>query len=272
MRPATRWGTTATKHLRWTTRFRRRRKSPPDGGSGAGNDYLATEENITLEGTFDGSDNVTVYVNGSTDGVVVNGNSWQYTGVLTSGSNLFTVTVVDAAGNTSTDTITVIFNVPAGGWTEDHVIPAGQVSQSTDGKGILTVRFKLRDPSQDSCTLHTFEYSTDGGSNWSAPNNGDNTEALSSGWADNSGTRYATTTAFNTGAEYFFTFDTGHADVSGFDAVDQNDVRLRFTVNDGVYDSPPADRDRRFPGGQAFTHRCKSVTVVIPILSGTKIR
>ena len=35
-----------------------------------------------------------------------------------------------------------------------------------------------------------------------------------------------------------FTFSTQHADVAGLDNVEQDDVRIRFMINDGADDSP----------------------------------
>jgi hypothetical protein len=61
-----------------------------DGGNGPGADYSTTDSSITLEGSCTG-DTVTIYVNGSTDGIAYTSGetSWTYTGILESGENTF---------------------------------------------------------------------------------------------------------------------------------------------------------------------------------------
>ncbi|MCU0641130.1 MAG: Ig-like domain-containing protein [Candidatus Margulisbacteria bacterium] len=132
---------------------------------------------------------------------------------------------------------------PFGGYTADNLIPAAQCVQSTSGDGLVTISFRVKDANLNSCSLNTFQYSTDGGTSWAAPANGDATSALSAGWTDNSGARYTSAADF-TGPVYSFTFNTKHADVTGFNGVDQSDVRVRFTVND-LYDNSatPATSD-----------------------------
>jgi len=133
-------------------------------------------------------------------------------------------------------TYTVSNSPPIGGYTSDNVIPAAQCTQSTDGNGIITINFRVKDANLDSCTLKTFQYSVDGGGVWNAPNNGDASLSLSSGWTNNSGSNYTSAVDF-TGPVYSFTFNTKHADVSGINGTDQDDIRIRFTVNDGALDS-----------------------------------
>jgi len=210
-----------------------------DGGSGPGKDYFATVAAITLEGTYDGSDTVTVLVNGSSNGVDVfpGENKWRYTGTLASGTNLFFVEVVDAAGNMSSDSIEVVFDAPAAGYLVDHVIPSDRATQSTDGTGTISIEFKIKDPSENKCTLHTFEYTVNGGIDWMQPTNGDDSDCLSPGWRDNGGLQYSTATSFADASAYTFTFNTQHPDVTGLTSLDQEDVRVRFVANDGTYDS-----------------------------------
>ncbi|MBI4231637.1 S8 family serine peptidase, partial [Candidatus Peregrinibacteria bacterium] len=120
---------------------------------------------------------------------------------------------------------------PVVGYTADDVIPATQISQSTDGDGLLTVNFRLKDGLAGmDATLSNFEYSVDGGTSFNAPTNGDNSASLSTNWDDNS---YITATDF-AGTVYSFTFNTKHGDVSGLDDVYQGDVQIRFKANDGV--------------------------------------
>jgi CSLREA domain-containing protein len=129
-------------------------------------------------------------------------------------------------------------SAPVGGYTADNVIPAAQISQSTDGDGIITINFRAKDADTDNVTLKTFEYSVDDGSTWNAPTNGDASESLSTNWTDSDGggTGYTSATDWS-GTVHSFTFDTKHADVSGMDGVDQSDVQIRFTLNDGTDDS-----------------------------------
>ncbi len=134
---------------------------------------------------------------------------------------------------------------PVGGYTSDNVIPAAQCTQATDGSGLITINFRVKDANLDPCTLKTFQYSTDGGGGWSAPNNGDASASLSSGWTNNSGSNYTSAADF-TGPVYSFTFNTKHADVSGINGTDQNDIRIRFTVNDGALDSTSPTASENF--------------------------
>jgi hypothetical protein len=60
---------------------------------------------------------------------------------------------------------------------------------------------------------------------------------LSSGWKNNGGSTYSSAPTFANAPEHSFTFDTKHTDVTGLNGTDQGDVRIRFTVHDGTYDS-----------------------------------
>ncbi|MBF0433552.1 MAG: hypothetical protein HQK83_19900, partial [Fibrobacteria bacterium] len=125
-------------------------------------------------------------------------------------------------------------SAPVGGYSTDNVIPAAQVTQSTDGNGILTINFKVKDLDVDNVTLNTFEYSVNSGSAWSAPTNADASEALSTNWESNSYTSAAT---FGDASSFSFTFNTKHADVTGLNGIAQTDVQIRFTVNDATTNS-----------------------------------
>jgi predicted outer membrane repeat protein len=124
---------------------------------------------------------------------------------------------------------------PFGGYTAGDVIPAAQVTQSTNGDGIITIGFRAKDAETDNVTLNTFEYSVDGGLTWNAPTNGDASASLSANW-NNGGSSYSSAIDWS-GTVHSFTFDTDHNDVTGMAGVDQSDVRIRFTVNDGIVDS-----------------------------------
>ena len=210
-----------------------------DGGNGPGNDYTSTDSSITLNGTC-AADTVAIYVNGSTNGVAhtPGETSWSYTGTLDSGENIFTITAEDAAGNvTDAGSITVTYGAPVGGYSDENVIPAAQINQSTIGDGIITIHFKIKDTTSDPCTLHTFEYSVNGGDTWNVPTDGDSSQCLSSGWQDNDGDHYSSAADFDGAEEHSFTFNTKHGDVTGLNGTEQSDVRVRFTVSDGSYNS-----------------------------------
>ena len=126
---------------------------------------------------------------------------------------------------------------PFGGYTEDNVIPVAQISQSNNGDGILTINWKVRDSNADSITLNTFEYSVNGGASWNAPTNADASASLSANWDDNGGGGFTSASTFGAATAHNFTFNTKHADVTGLTGIDQSDVRIRFTLNDGTVDS-----------------------------------
>ena len=122
---------------------------PPVITTNKGNDYSTTDSSITLEGTCP-ADTFAIYANGSTEGVIYTPGetSWTYDGTLGPGENTFDITAEDAAGNLSdVGSITVGYDLPIGGYIIDNVIPSAQISQSTDGDGIITIRFKIRDAS-----------------------------------------------------------------------------------------------------------------------------
>jgi len=80
-------------------------------------------------------------------------------------------------------------------------------------------------------TLKSFSYSVDGGGTWSTPDV-DTAAYLTGGWPDNSGSKFTGDPSF--GPEYTFTWDSAHGDLTGLDGVEQNDVRIRFKLDDNV--------------------------------------
>jgi hypothetical protein len=214
-----------------------------DGGNGPGSDYTTDTSSITLEGRC-AADTVAIYVNGSVKGVTYKPGetSWSYASTLVPGENTLTITARDAAGNLSdkgsiTVTYTTTEGKPVGGYSKENVIPAAQITQSATGEGIITIRFKIIDPTNDLCTLHSFHYSVNGGKTWTAPTNGDSSGSLSKGWQDKGGAKYSSAPSFTDAKVHAFTFNTKHQDVSGLDGEDQSDVRIRFILNDGTWDS-----------------------------------
>ncbi|MBI5093396.1 MAG: hypothetical protein HZB26_13270, partial [Candidatus Hydrogenedentes bacterium] len=86
-----------------------------DGGNGAGVDYTTNNASLTLAGTCDSS-LVSIQVNGSTTGVTYTAGqtTWSYSGTLSAGANLFSVTGTDAQPLTSSaDTITINLDTTA---------------------------------------------------------------------------------------------------------------------------------------------------------------
>ncbi|MFA4858753.1 MAG: Ig-like domain-containing protein [Candidatus Margulisiibacteriota bacterium] len=134
---------------------------------------------------------------------------------------------------------------PIGGYTSDYTIPAAQVSQATDGSGTVTVHFRAKSARTLTCSLEIFAYSTNGGSSWSAPTNGDASTALSGSWPDNSGARYNSATDFS-GTVYSFTINTQHADLAGFNNAYLTTARVRFWLNDGANNSTQATTAESF--------------------------
>ncbi|MCP3938250.1 MAG: hypothetical protein GY708_23120, partial [Actinomycetia bacterium] len=131
---------------------------------------------------------------------------------------------------------TTTYSLPVGGYTADNVIPAAQVNQSGNGDGLITINWRGKDAQTHNVTLETFEYSVDGGTIWNAPTSGDASGSLSTDWNDNGGGGYSTATDW-TGPVHNFTFDTDHTDATGMAGVDQSDIQIRFTLNDGSVDS-----------------------------------
>ncbi len=193
---------------------------------------------IILSGTC-GSDAVAIYVNGSDDGVThtLGETSWSYTERLKPGENRFQITATDVTGHTSETSFVVTFGYPTGGYVTANVIPAEQVSQSGNGDGIITISFKIEDPSESLCLLHTFEYSADGGATWDAPADGNGSVALGIGWRDNNGESYRSGLTFAEAPVHAFTLNTRHPDVIGLDGTDQEDVRIRLSITNGIFDS-----------------------------------
>jgi hypothetical protein len=74
-----------------------------------GESFTTVEPSVLLEGTC-ASDAIEIRMNGSVDGVtfLTGSTTWQFSGALIEGANVFDVTALDAAGNTSApDSITV---------------------------------------------------------------------------------------------------------------------------------------------------------------------
>jgi len=166
--------------------------------------------------------------------------TYTVTGLSPNTTYYFAIKTADEVPNWSTisnSTSATTLERPVGGYTADNVIPSAQISQATDGSGLITITWKARDGQSQNVTLKTFQYSTDGGSTWNAPTNGDASASLSTNWNNNGGGGWTTATTFAAAAAHSFTFNTKHADVSGINGTDQSDIRVRFTLNDGGIDS-----------------------------------
>ncbi|MBI4434023.1 S8 family serine peptidase, partial [Candidatus Uhrbacteria bacterium] len=123
---------------------------------------------------------------------------------------------------------------PRVGLTTDDTLVAG--GHSLEGESIK-FDFRVRDGIANlPFTLKQFAYSTDGGSTWNAPTNGDASAAIGS-FALGERT---TVSDFTGDSTYVLLFHANHADLVGLAGVDQDDVRIRFQANDGAVDSPLA--------------------------------
>jgi hypothetical protein len=154
---------------------------------------------------------------------------------------------------------------PVVGYTADNVIPTAQISQATIASGIISVNFKIKDPdSTTGFTLNTFQYSIDNGLTWNSPTNGDTTAALyvsnqGENWRNNNGGNYTAASLFSSATLHSFKWNVRHADISGIEATDQIDIRVRFTANDGTVNSSS-------PGtSEAFEVDVLAPVVVTPV-------
>jgi hypothetical protein len=130
---------------------------------------------------------------------------------------------------------------PVIGYAADNVIPSSQINQSTDGQGIITVSFRVKDLETNTATLNTFEYSLDGGVTFNAPTNGDVSTSLyvsspGQDWRTNNGTNYSSATNFS-GTVHSIRWNTKHADITGLTSTTNSMVRVRFKANDGTVNS-----------------------------------
>ena len=166
------------------------------------------------------------------------------TGFSTGETNYFKMwAVYSTGGQPYSSEISVQCNTPAiGGYTADNVIPEAQCVQSSIANGRITISFRAKDPDLNHVTLSGFQYSNDGGLAWTpaTPGDIDSSGALSTGWRTNGGTGYYSSASDWSGSIYQITFTTQHADVSSDFTGDNgynNDVRIRFTLNDTIEDS-----------------------------------
>ncbi|MBI4559772.1 MAG: right-handed parallel beta-helix repeat-containing protein, partial [Candidatus Hydrogenedentes bacterium] len=113
--------------------------SPPPAPvitTNGGSNYSTNQSSVTFQGSC-ASETNGIRVNGSTTGVTytAGATTWSYTGTLTEGANLYSVTAVDLGGNASTpDTITV---------TLDSTPPTITAESPTNGATISENSFNL---------------------------------------------------------------------------------------------------------------------------------
>jgi hypothetical protein len=114
---------------------------------------------------------------------------------------------------------------------------SGNVVLTNDANGYVMadgVRFLANYPT-DVYTIHSFEYSIDGGLSFQAPANGDESESLSAGWKDNGGSGYEAGLTFADAPGYSFNWDTLHADTAAdFAGQLHNNVQVRFRVRNSA--------------------------------------
>jgi hypothetical protein len=181
----------------------------------------------------------------------------------------------DSSGNTLSNwspTANARNTPPTGGYTNDYYIPASQVSQSTDGLGVITINTRIKDAQRHISSLESFAYSIDGGSRWYTPMNEDQSASLSGSWPNNHGQGLSSEADFS-GPVYSFTFDTRHADVAGFNNSYKNNVKIRFLVNDGIDSSTTVTTTAAFAVDDLSPARSTTVEVVSqPQAGSTTIR
>lgn len=94
----------------------------------------------------------------------------------------------------------------------------------------IQINFKIKDGKSNlPITLSHFEYTTDDGTTWKAPTNGDISQSLSANWTSNN---YKTATTFS-GAQYNFTINPQHPDLADLNNLNGN-LKIRFKANDGA--------------------------------------
>ncbi len=200
---------------------------------------------LNLSKVSDGSDETYNYMDGTsmatphTAGLA--GLVWGYNPSLTPAQVKNTViNTGDALSSLNNKTITGkrinaynalnAFN-PAIGYNIDNAIPSSSISQATNGTGIVTVNFKIKDGLAGLAeTLSDFGYSIDGGSAWKTPTSGDASTAFSSSWKSNS---YLSASNYSS-SSYSFTFNSQSGDFADFNGVQQSNVKIRFKANDGA--------------------------------------
>lgn len=86
-----------------------------------GGTYTTSSQTITIQGTASdnvGVDRVMWNINGGSDNQASGTTDWSFSVNLQNGNNLITVKAYDAAGNSTSATITVIYNPTSGGYTD----------------------------------------------------------------------------------------------------------------------------------------------------------
>ncbi len=121
--------------------------------------------------------------------------------------------------------------IPTGGYTNDNIIPASQINVLN---GAVTVNFKIKDAySGLTEQLSDFSYSTDGGTFWSPPTNGDSSFSLSPNWNSNN---YISKTDYS-GSSYSFTFNSDIDSAGIISNITSNNIKIRFKINNGINSS-----------------------------------
>jgi|GEM_PF-4076857 len=175
---------------------------------------------------------------------------------------------------------------PIGGYSSNDVIPQAQITQATDGSGLVTITWKGIDVESQAVSLTNFEYSLDGGSTWIIPTGGDASSALSPLWWNNSGAGWSTATDFASAAPHSFTFNTKDPSVPLLNGADSLNVQVRFRLDDGdaslnyatsesfrVDNQPPTNTffsSVYNPATNTFTFTGSGFTSIAPL--GTDIR
>jgi len=237
--------------------------SPPDSGFGftyegstltlywgIGSDVITDDNrlcyNIRMSTYFDAGqagNNVVSGALGTTQGQTgqrwgnVGISTWTYL-ILPKKTYFWQVQAIDgglAAGNWSA--VQTINELPHGGWDSDDVLVSTCCAQSTDGQGLVTVNFRLRDPDENLCRLSSFYYSLDDGQNWKLVAS---TACFTNGagWMDNNGSYYASSTTWS-GPGYAFAWDTKDSENPDYNTLKSTysaSTKVRFLVHDRAGD------------------------------------
>jgi hypothetical protein len=115
-------------------------KITTDGGNGPGRDFSTSVQELTLEGTAS-PDTADIVVNEAIEGVeyAQGETGWKFTGSLGPGARAYTVTALDAAGNTASSVITVSYVMGPGTY---HVDISGGTDDMAFGTGAGVLAFR----------------------------------------------------------------------------------------------------------------------------------
>ncbi len=162
------------------------------------------------------------------------------------------VAAIDTAKTAGAWSDEMIVNTnPYGGWDSDGVIPSTAATErgysfcvdeppfsiENGLRGLVDIRFKIRDKESNNCSLTDFHYSTGTGINWHTIEDSDNgltspgNPNQDSNWPDNGGSYFESTPQY--GQDYYsFTWDSNDMSEIGVNDFESSNVRIKFKVKD----------------------------------------